>query len=93
MLRLSLTLLSVGLTLAGCASSTRLGESDLPPISETKLQPCELPEALKSGSHNEVERWAVANGFKYRDCADGKAELIETIKLRQKLLGGQDEAK
>jgi hypothetical protein len=40
-----------------------------------------------------VERWAVANGFKYRDCADGKAELIETIKLRQKLLGGQDEAK
>ena len=93
MLKLFLTLLSVGLTLAGCASSMQLGESDLPPISQAKLYPCEEPEQLKSGSHNEVERWAVVQGFKYRDCADGKAELIETIKLRQRLLGEKNATK
>ena len=91
--RLFLILLLAGLILAGCQSSTKVGESDLAPISPSKLQPCQVPSPLLSGSHQEVERWAVEQGYKYRDCVDRQAELAETVKLRQKMLEAQNEKK
>ena len=73
----------VGLILAGCAASTMRG--GLPPIPEADLALCVAATPLKSGSHQELERWAKARGFDYRDCADRHKELSEKIRLRQRL--------
>ena len=88
MLRRFLMLSSALLLLTACSTSTVRG--DLPRISEEKLRDCPQPTALKSGSHNEVERWATEQGFKYRDCADGKHELAEAVRLRQRIEGVEE---
>jgi len=72
------------LFLSACAVTTTRG--DFLPISEEKLQECPLPSQLASGSHSEVERWAVEQGFKYRECSSMQHELAEAVRLRQKLV-------
>lgn len=88
MRRTFLILSAAGWMLTGCATSIGLG--GLPPIPESKLQPCRPPAVLRSGSHNAIEAWATAAGFAYRDCADAQAELAETIRLRQRIEAGDD---
>ena len=60
--------------------------SPLPPISESKLQPCEKLTKPKSGSHNDVELWAVETVFAYRLCAQKQDDLIDAVRVRQQAL-------
>ena len=76
-----LTLLIAGWLLSACATSTP--HSDWGTISEQTLAPCQPPSPLASGSHQELEAWAVAQGFKYRECSDRQAELSDKVRVRQ----------
>lgn len=64
-------LASAGWLLSGCATSTMLPEP--PPVSPTALAPCPPIKALPSGSHSDVERWAVDLAFRYRECSERQA--------------------
>ena len=73
--------------LSGCGTFGRQStESKLPPISESKLQPCEKLTKPKSGSHNDVELWAVETVFAYRLCAQKQDDLIDAVRVRQQAL-------
>jgi hypothetical protein len=89
-MRSCLILLSAIWLLSGCAASTTRGLG-LPPIPERDLQECQAPQPLKSGAHQEVERWAKERGFAYRECADMHKELAEKVRLRQRLEDLADE--
>lgn len=80
---------TVGWLLSGCAQL--MTQSPAPPVSQNKLSPCPPLPPLPSGSHNDLERWAVGAAFKYRKCSDKYSELAETIKSDQKLTGALHE--
>lgn len=70
MLKRFLILASAGWLLSGCASSTM---PSVPPVSEAALQSCPPLRQLPSGSHQDVERWAVDTALRYRECSDRQA--------------------
>ena len=41
---------------------------------------------MKSGSHNDVELWAVETVFAYRLCAQKQDDLIDAVRVRQQAL-------
>lgn len=85
MLRVSAVLVISLFYLTACMPITVQPENI--PISQNKLSPCPPLAPLASGSHNDLERWAVDTAFKYRKCSDKYSELAETIKSDQKLTG------
>lgn len=82
MLRRFLILLGVISTLGACTPLSVRGDS-CPQIPQDKLMACGQPSRLLSGSHSEVERWAVAQGYLYRECATKQAELAEMVRACQ----------
>lgn len=77
-----LILLSVLWLPSGCALSTpQLAK--LPPVPESKLQPCPPLKMLAGGKHQQVEEWAVATVFAYRSCTDTHQDLIDAVRARQ----------
>ena len=81
MLRRSLILLSAGRLLSGCSPSTV--RSSLGPIDPEFLQPCASLTRLSSGSHQEIEGWAIRTAFEFRSCSERHKALVEIVKVRQ----------
>lgn len=85
MLRPFLILLLATFTLTGCAPFD--GRGEWVPIPQEAKRPCPDPKSdpfPTSGSHNEVEAWAVRWGLKYRACMDGKADLVDAVNRRER---------
>lgn len=74
-------LLSALLMLNGCKTLTP--PSPVAPIPEESLHECQPLTRLRSGSHNDVEAWALDTIFAYQDCRDAHAELIQAVRNRQ----------
>lgn len=74
-------LLSALLILPGCKTLTP--PSPVAPIPEERLQQCPPLTLLRSGSHNDVEAWALDTIWLYQDCRDAHAELIQAVRNRQ----------